>query len=274
MTIQWWCAAAVVVASASALATDVGVSISSGQPGFYGQIDIGNVPQPPQLLYTQPIVVAPVPYAPPQPPIYLHVPPGHARHWSKHCAQYNACGQPVYFVQDTWYNNVYVPYYRGHHRGAPVAVVTPAPAYAYTPPPPPLYSVPVTSVRAVVGPPEQRCWVERQQVVTQAPSANVPGAIVGAVIGGVLGHQVGSGRGKDVATAGGAVAGAAIGANVGTSGGQVVSRDVQRCATVQNDSQPAYWDVTYLFRGVEHRVQLAAPPGPTIMVDAYGAPRV
>src|SRR2546428_8015736 len=26
-----------------------------------------------------------------------------------------------------------------------------------------LYEVPVTSVRAVVGPPEQRCWIERQQ---------------------------------------------------------------------------------------------------------------
>jgi len=137
-----------------------------------------------------------------------------------------------------------------------------------------LYQANVTSVHAVVGAAEQRCWVERQQVADDRGGANVPGAIVGAVIGGVLGHQVGSGRGKDVATAGGAVAGAAIGANVGTSGGQVVSRDVQRCATVQNDSQPAYWDVTYLFRGVEHRVQLAAPPGPTIMVDAYGAPRV
>ena len=30
-------------------------------------------------------------------PIYLHVPPGHAKNWRKHCAHYNACGQPVYF---------------------------------------------------------------------------------------------------------------------------------------------------------------------------------
>ena len=70
-----------------------------------------------------------------------------------------------------------------------------------------LFEVPVHSVRVVVGPPEQRCWVERQQVVEPPqPAPNVPGAVVGAIIGGVLGHQVGGGRGQDVATAGGAVA--------------------------------------------------------------------
>jgi hypothetical protein len=45
----------------------------------------------------------------------LHVPPGHEKHWSKHCAQYNACGRPVYFVRDEWYNNEYVPHYRHAH---------------------------------------------------------------------------------------------------------------------------------------------------------------
>jgi hypothetical protein len=49
------------------------------------------------------------------PPIYLHVPPGHEKHWSKHCAQYNACGRPVYFVRDEWYNNEYVPHYQHAH---------------------------------------------------------------------------------------------------------------------------------------------------------------
>lgn len=137
-----------------------------------------------------------------------------------------------------------------------------------------LYQVYVTSVRAVVGPPEQRCWIERQQVVDSPPgAANVPGAIVGAVIGGILGHQVGGGRGQDVATAGGAVAGAAIGANVGRGTGQVYTQDVQRCASVPSD-RPAFWDVTYNFRGLEHRVQMSAPPGPTILVNYRGEPRV
>ncbi|MEO5764751.1 MAG: beta/gamma crystallin-related protein [Casimicrobiaceae bacterium] len=140
-----------------------------------------------------------------------------------------------------------------------------------------LYEAQVVSVRAVVGPPETRCWVERQQVVEQdRGNANVPGAIVGAVIGGILGHQVGGGRGKDVATAGGAVAGAAIGANVnrGSGGGTTVQdRDVQRCTDVPRDARPAFWDVTYAFRGATHRIQTAEPPGPTITVNRDGEPR-
>ncbi len=141
-----------------------------------------------------------------------------------------------------------------------------------------LFEADVTSVRAVVGPPEQRCWVERQDVVTNSPggSANIPGAIAGAVIGGIIGHQIGGGRGQDIATAGGAVGGAALGANVGRGSGgqQVVSQDVQRCETVASNSRPDYWDVTYNFRGTQHRVQMTTPPGPTILVNAQGEPRV
>jgi uncharacterized protein YcfJ len=133
--------------------------------------------------------------------------------------------------------------------------------------------VPVTSVRAVVGPPEQRCWVERQEVEGRS-APNVGGAIAGAVIGGVLGHQIGSGRGRDVATAGGAVAGGALGANIGRSG-EVYSQDVQRCASVPSNAPPDYWDVTYTFRGQVHHVQMSAPPGPTIMVnEGNGEPRM
>ena len=137
-----------------------------------------------------------------------------------------------------------------------------------------LYEVPVLSVHAVVGPPEQRCWVERQQVVEDRGGANIPGAIIGGVLGGVLGHQIGSGRGRDVATVGGAVAGAAVGANVNRGGGQVYDRDVQRCETVSSSARPEYWDVRYEFRGIEHRVQLGSPPGPTITVNSEGEPRV
>lgn len=102
-------------ASAPALAADVGVSVSVGQPGFYGRIDIGNYPQP-AVIYPQPVVIAPAPYAVVQQPIYLRVPPGHAKNWGKHCGRYNACGQRVYFVQDSWYNDVYAPRYREEHR--------------------------------------------------------------------------------------------------------------------------------------------------------------
>jgi uncharacterized protein YcfJ len=139
-----------------------------------------------------------------------------------------------------------------------------------------LFEVDVTSVRAVVGPPEQRCWVEQQAVTTGSPDNSIPGAIAGAVIGGILGHQIGSGRGQDIATGVGAVGGAAIGANIGRSSGgqQVATQDVRRCQYVSDNSRPDYWDVTYNFRGYEHRVQMTAPPGPTILVNGKGEPRV
>ena len=72
-------------------------------PGVYGRIDIGNAPPPP-VYYPQPIIITrpvvvnqPVVVQPVQ-PVYLYVPPGHQKKWGKHCARYNACGQPVYFV--------------------------------------------------------------------------------------------------------------------------------------------------------------------------------
>jgi uncharacterized protein YcfJ len=136
-----------------------------------------------------------------------------------------------------------------------------------------LYEAQVTSVHAVMGPPQQRCWVERQQVVDNRSGPNVGGAIIGGILGGVLGHQIGGGVGRDVATAGGAVAGAAIGSNVNRGGSTVYDQDVQRCETVQNQGPPAYWDVTYNFQGVEHRAQFSAPPGPTITVNGNGEPR-
>jgi uncharacterized protein YcfJ len=137
-----------------------------------------------------------------------------------------------------------------------------------------LYEANVTSVRAVVGPPEQRCWVEQEQVPQERSKVNVPGAVVGAVLGGILGHQVGNGRGQDIATVGGAVAGGAVGANVGRSGGQqAATKDVQRCENVPSQARPDHWDVTYTFRGQEHRIQVTAPPGQTITVNEQGEPR-
>ncbi|MEZ0246515.1 MAG: hypothetical protein ACAH09_07750 [Methylophilaceae bacterium] len=97
-----------------ASAADVGVSVTIGQPGFYGRIDIGDFPRP-VLVYPEPIIVRPVGVA--YEPIYLHVPPGQAKKWHSYCGQYNACGRPVYFVQDHWYNDVYVPEYRTRHGG-------------------------------------------------------------------------------------------------------------------------------------------------------------
>lgn len=91
-------AAMVVPATAQ---TGVGVSVTINQPGVYGRVDIGNLPPPP-VVVLQPVVIAPTPVAVYQRPVYLYVPPGHQKNWAKHCAHYAACGQPVYFVQESW----------------------------------------------------------------------------------------------------------------------------------------------------------------------------
>lgn len=94
-----------------AVAADIGVSVSVGQPDFYGRIDIGDFPQP-QLIFAQPVIIE---RGPMRPPIYLRVPPNHVRHWSRHCGEYNACGERVFFVKDNWYKREYVPHYQERH---------------------------------------------------------------------------------------------------------------------------------------------------------------
>lgn len=135
-----------------------------------------------------------------------------------------------------------------------------------------LYEAEVSSVRAVLATSGQRCWIEREQLGSVQDNANVPAALAGALIGGVLGHQVGGGSGKDIATVGGVIAGAALGANIGRDG-RPVTQDVERCHDVPGGARPAFWDVSYSFRGQEHRVQMAHPPGPRITVNERGEPR-
>lgn len=86
--------------------TNVGVSIGINQPGVYGRIDIGNYPQP-MLVYPQPVIIAPAPVAIERRPIYLYVPPAHQHDWRRYCGRYQACGQPVYFVQEQWVRDRY-----------------------------------------------------------------------------------------------------------------------------------------------------------------------
>lgn len=108
----WWAAAllgaaAAIAAAPAAHATQVGVSVSVSQPGVYGRIDIGRFPQP-QLVVQQPVIVHRAAYLPP--PVYVYAPPGHRKHWARHCKAYGACGAPVYFVTDHWYRQRVQPY--------------------------------------------------------------------------------------------------------------------------------------------------------------------
>jgi hypothetical protein len=95
---------------------DLAVSIGLGQPGFYGQIDLGNS-GPPPVVYARPVIINQGPAGVVVAPLYLHVPADHAQHWRRYCGQYGACGRPVFFVRDDWYNRVYAPRYREEHRG-------------------------------------------------------------------------------------------------------------------------------------------------------------
>lgn len=108
-------AAAALLAGANALAADVGVSVTVDKPGFYGSIDIGDFPRP-RTVNVEPVIVQPVIGVAPA-PMYMHVPPGHAKKWSRYCHQYGACGRPVYFVHDEWYEKTYVPRHRAKHGG-------------------------------------------------------------------------------------------------------------------------------------------------------------
>ena len=134
-----------------------------------------------------------------------------------------------------------------------------------------VFEAPVSSAVAVSGPPEQRCWTERERVSEAPRETSVPGALIGGVLGGILGHQVGKGSGNTVATIGGALGGAAVGANHGAIRDRITGRDVQRCENVSG--RVDYYDVTYNFRGVTHRVQTQSDPGRTITVNQRGEPR-
>jgi uncharacterized protein YcfJ len=48
---------------------------------------------------------------------------------------------------------------------------------------------------------------------------------------------------------------------------------VQRCENVPGGAQPAFWDVSYNFRGQDHRAQMTSAPGATITVNDQGEPR-
>jgi hypothetical protein len=117
-----YAAASLLLCASSAGAQYANVVITGEvRPGVYGRVEIGNAPPPP-VVYAQPVVI--VREARPVQPLYLHVPPGHAKKWSKHCHKYNACNRPVYFVKSREYDPDYrhdkgkgKGYAKGHGKG-------------------------------------------------------------------------------------------------------------------------------------------------------------
>ncbi len=112
-------AAAVGTAAPFAHAGDVNIGVSiTGEvvPGVYGRVDLTNRPAPPPVVYVQPVVIERTPGFERAAPIYLHVPPGHAKNWRRYCHEYHACNQRVYFVKSREYDPGYRPEKdHGHH---------------------------------------------------------------------------------------------------------------------------------------------------------------
>ena len=109
--------AALVFASAAQSAPAQNISRSINQPGIYGRVDIGEpVPQR-AWIHPRPIIIAPPQVVYERQPIYLYVPPQHSNNWGRYCGRYNACAQPVVFVQDSWVRDRHTQY-RGGRGGA------------------------------------------------------------------------------------------------------------------------------------------------------------
>jgi hypothetical protein len=110
MKLRPWMAASALAlmgltAAGSALAANVSVTLEGEvAPGVYGRVRIGDRPPPP-VVYQQPVVIVQSPRPVVASPIYMNVPPGHARNWGRYCGRYQACGQPVYFVRTPAYGH-------------------------------------------------------------------------------------------------------------------------------------------------------------------------
>jgi hypothetical protein len=101
--------AALMLASLAAQAGQPIINLNVGgelAPGVYGQVQFGNAPPPP-VVYAQPRVIVRDPRGEELQPMYLNVPPRHARNWRRYCREYDACGRPVYFVKSQEYEPGY-----------------------------------------------------------------------------------------------------------------------------------------------------------------------
>lgn len=67
------------------------------KPGLYGRIEVRDAKPP--LVHAKPVVAKDTQGAGAREPVYLYVPPGQLRRWTEHCAKWQACERPVYFVR-------------------------------------------------------------------------------------------------------------------------------------------------------------------------------
>jgi hypothetical protein len=98
-----------VIGSLPAQADDLGINVvleGEVAPGVYGRVELGKGSRP-ETYYPQPMLIVQESRHPRYQPVYLHVPPGHAKNWGKHCNKYHACDRPVYFIKSAEYEESY-----------------------------------------------------------------------------------------------------------------------------------------------------------------------
>jgi hypothetical protein len=96
------------IAPLAAVADKADVITGEVTPGVYGRVDTAKNPKP-TLVYEHPMFIEAPAAGNKVEPLYLHVPPDHAKNWKKHCKQYDACNVPVYFVKSAEYEPGYEP---------------------------------------------------------------------------------------------------------------------------------------------------------------------
>lgn len=100
-------------------ANDIGINVvleGEVKPGVYGRVELGRNSHP-DLVYAEPrVIVVEKDHHHHDEPVYLHVPPGHAKNWGKHCHHYHACSRPVYFVMSDEYREKPKPKRHHHHK--------------------------------------------------------------------------------------------------------------------------------------------------------------
>ena len=92
---------------------EMNASITLGEPEFYGRIELDEGYYRPRVIYDRPVVLER--RFSNMAPIYVRAPRVEYRDWRRHCAKYEACERPVFFVRDEWYTQIYAPRYRQLH---------------------------------------------------------------------------------------------------------------------------------------------------------------
>jgi hypothetical protein len=85
----------------------------------HGTVDVRNFSRP-DLVSPHPVIIRFMSAQMLARALYLHVPQAHRTEWAGYCHFYQACGHPVYFVTEKWFDRVYRPVLEEEQRRASI----------------------------------------------------------------------------------------------------------------------------------------------------------